>query len=114
MYSGLNMEGFLSLPNEVIELIGKQVIGSPQLGAGLQAWCHLTTTCKRLYAMQLPGSAFEWSIELDFDPEGESPRWPFHTWRSVTWPAWHSGLADFSRCTMGNAAHTINTQIDGQ
>ena len=62
------MAGFLALPNEVVELIGERVIERH----GLRAWCRMTSTCKRLWSMQLPGSAYAWSIDFDFDIEGES------------------------------------------
>ena len=63
------MVNFLSLPDEVIELIGKHVIKRHD---GLKAWCRLTSTCKRLWSAQLPGSAYSWSIEPDVDIERKS------------------------------------------
>ena len=56
------MAGFLALPNEVIELTGMRVIRRRN---GIRKWCRLTTTCKRLWDMQLPGSASEWSVDLN-------------------------------------------------
>lgn len=64
------MTGLLSLPDEVIELIGKEVLSSRQIG--LRNWCKLTSTCKRLWDMQLPGSTIHRSLDLNKDIEGES------------------------------------------
>ena len=63
------MVGFLSLPDEVIELVGEQVTGSQK--EGLRDWCRVTSTCTRLWAMQLPGSASVWSVRLCSDNEGK-------------------------------------------
>ena len=62
------MVGLLSLPDDVIELVGKQVI----YRQGLRAWCQLTSTCKCLWGMQLPRSAQSWSVSPDVDIKGES------------------------------------------
>ena len=64
------MAGLLSLPDEVIEVVGKHVIG--RLREGLKKWCQVTTTCTRLWEMQLPGSASEWWMSPDFDLSGKS------------------------------------------
>ena len=66
----VTMIGLLSLPDELIELVGKAVIDSRQ--AGLREWCRVTSTCKRLWAMQLPESISEWSLDLDDELGGES------------------------------------------
>ena len=55
LHHNLSMEGLLSLPNDVIELVGEHVIGTNR--AGLREWCRVTSTCKRLWHMQLPESA---------------------------------------------------------
>ena len=64
------MMGFLSLPDEIFELVGKRVIGSTK--AGLRDWCRVTSTCKRLWGMKLPESHLSWSVDLDDDIEGQS------------------------------------------
>ena len=67
------MVGLLSLPDEVIELIGVQVLRNSHFD--LRDWCQVTRTCKRLWGMQIPGSATEWGLDLDEEYEdirGES------------------------------------------
>ncbi len=66
------MAGFLSLPDELIERVGEQVIRSYDIGLSLRAWCRVTCTCKRLWEMQLPGSAVGWDMKLYNVSEGES------------------------------------------
>lgn len=68
--TGLKMAGLLSLTNDLIELVGKHVIRNPD--AGLEAWCLVTSTCKRLWDMQLPGSSSEWLLDMEYDFQGES------------------------------------------
>ena len=68
--SELKMVGLLSLPDELLEAVGTQVIGCDK--AGLREWCRVTSTCKQLWDMQLPGSASQWSMDLEGDIEGES------------------------------------------
>ena len=64
------MVGLLSLPDELVEHVGKAIIDSRQ--DGLREWCRVTSTCKRLWDMQLPESTIEWSLDLDDDFVGES------------------------------------------
>ena len=64
------MVGLLSLPDELIELVGQQAMCDQE--DGLRKWCQLTSTCKRLWDMQLPGSASEWCIDLNAGIEGQS------------------------------------------
>ncbi len=67
------MTGLLSLPDEVIELIGVQVLSNSNFD--LRAWCQVTRTCKRLWGMQIPESASEWTVDPDegyVDIRGES------------------------------------------
>ena len=66
----LIMVGLLSLPDEVIELVGKQVIRWH--GDGVRAWCRVTSTCKYLWDMRLPDSAVAWSMDLDKSIKGKS------------------------------------------
>ena len=68
MYIDFVMMGFLSLPDEIVELVGEQVINRH----GVKAWCRVASTCTRLWGMQLPDSADSWAIEPDVDIEGES------------------------------------------
>ena len=62
------MVGFISLPEEVIELVGEHVIR----GHGLKAWCRATSTCKRLWGMPLPGSTYRWCLKANIHMRGES------------------------------------------
>ena len=71
MNTNLSMSEFLSLPDEVIELVGRYIIDD-WWGDGLRKWCHLTTTCKRLWHMQLPESSREWLVDVDNGMRGES------------------------------------------
>ena len=61
LHASSKMTGFLSLPDEVVELIGKRVVDRYDLSA----WCRVTSTCKRLWGMQLPGSASSWTLCID-------------------------------------------------
>ena len=56
------MVDFLSLRDEVIELVGNEVMSGRE--AGLRMWCRATSTCKRLWDMQLPSSAIEGYVPL--------------------------------------------------
>ena len=64
------MVSFLSMPDDVIKLVGKRIIGSRH--AGLREWCRVTSTCKRLWTMQLPDAAFAWSVESKTGMIGKS------------------------------------------
>ncbi len=46
------MASILSLPDELIELLGI----ATERHAGIKAWCGLTSTCRRLWRLQLPDS----------------------------------------------------------
>ena len=35
-------------------------------------WCQVTSTCKQLWGMQVPGSASEWELNQSVSSEGES------------------------------------------
>ena len=67
MCTGVTMMGLLSLPDEVIELVGMHF-----LEPGLRQWCQVTTTCKRLWDMQLPESSFDWVVDLADGMESKS------------------------------------------
>ena len=69
-HAGFERVGLLSLSNDLIKLVGQQVIKSPD--AGLRAWCRVTSTCKRLWDMQLPESSSEWRLDVREDFEGET------------------------------------------
>ena len=43
------MASILSFPNEVLELTRDQAL----MGPGFQRWCKLTSTCRRLWGLQL-------------------------------------------------------------
>lgn len=62
------MADLLSLPSVLIELVVKQIIRTQEIG--LRDWCRAASTCKRLWSMQLPGEAIEWSVNLDIDIQG--------------------------------------------
>ncbi|CAL5225585.1 g8431 [Coccomyxa viridis] len=62
------MGDLLSLPDELIEIVGKHAIGTDQ--AGLREWCRATSTCTRLWKMDLPGSASSCHLDLDNDIRG--------------------------------------------
>lgn len=48
-----SMASFLSLPDELIELVGI----AAEEHAGIKAWCRLTSTCRRLWGPATsPGS----------------------------------------------------------
>ena len=70
MYTVYTMAGLLALPNDVIELIGKHFVTSSSLYV-FRRWCRVTTTCKRLWIMQLPKSSFEWSVDLNDGMDGD-------------------------------------------
>ena len=62
-----------SLPDELIERVGKHIIRSNEQPE-FRDWCRLACTCKRLWDMQLPGSVsewLEWAVNLDGNIEGE-------------------------------------------
>ena len=46
------MASILSLPDELIELLGT----ATERHVGIEAWCRLTSTCRRLWRLQLPES----------------------------------------------------------
>ncbi len=62
--------------------------------------------------MQLPGSAFEWSLDLDDAFKGESKvktaQYGHFVMHGMTYHA------DLSRCTLDIAPHTIDAQTLGQ
>ena len=64
------MASLLSLPDELLEAVGTQVISRDK--AGLREWCRVTSTCKRLWDMELQDSASKWSLYHGGDIEGES------------------------------------------
>ena len=66
----ITMPRFLSLPVELIERVGEQVISRQQ--AGLKTWCKVASTCKRLWRMQLPESAATWAMDIDVNVKGMS------------------------------------------
>ena len=67
---GLKMPGLLLLSDDLIELVRKQALESPK--AGVRAWCRVTSTCKRLWDMQLLESSAEWHLDMGKNIRGES------------------------------------------
>ena len=57
------------MPDELIEIVGQYVIGTDQ--AGLREWCQATSTCTRLWKMDLPGSASSCHLDLDNNIRGK-------------------------------------------
>ena len=102
------MVGLLSLPDEVVELVGKHVIKRHD---GLKAWCRLTSTCKRLWGAQLPGSAYSWSIKPDVDIEGKSKASALSL--ALCKVPLSLSLASPRRCALAITADTINAVTVG-
>ena len=110
--TNLNMIGLLSLTNDLIELVGKQVIEDP--GAGLETWCRMTSTCQRLWAMQLPDSSSEWHLHMDDDIRGKSKMKQAHLAQGdllCMCKIYHIAM---NRCTVDITAHTLNKQALNQ
>lgn len=61
------MASILSLPDEVIDIIGHFT----EWHVGIKAWCRLTSTCKRLWRMQLPRSRRGWEFDSETTIEGK-------------------------------------------
>ena len=55
------MVGLLSLPDELIEHLGRGIICSNKCGR-FRKWCRVASTCKQLWHMQLPGTTSEWFV----------------------------------------------------
>ncbi len=101
------MAGFLSLPDELIELVGRQAIKTCSY-AGLRQWCQMTSTCKRLWAMQLPGSAERWCVDLDDGMEGESKSTFAAAGNTSCLYLEPESVAVVSRCSLGDASRTTD------
>ena len=56
-----NMASILSLPDEVLEIIGKKT----EQHLGIKAWCRLTSTCRHLWMLQLPHSCRGYVLSSD-------------------------------------------------
>ena len=65
-----SMASILSLPDELIERIGT----AAEKRAGFKAWCRLTSTCRRLWGLQLPQARRGWSLPYRTDIEGKLHR----------------------------------------
>lgn len=67
-----SMASILSLPDELIEIIGTHVMRAtfrePE-DMAVVAWCRLTSTCRRLWSLQLPQShrGMTYPVRLDMD-----------------------------------------------
>ena len=52
------MATILALPDELIEVVGTHVMswryGDDPRHVGIKAWCRITSTCRRLWKLQLP------------------------------------------------------------
>ena len=107
------MIGLLSLSNDLIELVGKEIIVDEE-DSGLEAWCRVTTTCKRLWDMQLPESSSEWLLEMNDDIRSESKirQLQLAQGNVLCMCKWYH--VAMSRCTMDTAANAINKQVVGQ
>ncbi len=64
-----SMASLLSLPDEVIDIIGI----ATERWAGIKAWCRLTSACRRLWRLQLPQSRHGWAIPSNLNVEGMFP-----------------------------------------
>ena len=68
------MASILSLPDEVLEMLGEMT----EQHQGIKAWCRLTSTCRRLWMLQLPYSYRGCTLSSDYedgiDIEGKLPR----------------------------------------
>lgn len=71
------MTSILSLPDEPIERIGL----ATEEHAGINAWCRLTSTCRRLWRLQLPQARRGLSLPSWVDIEGKLHRRPLSTWQ---------------------------------
>ena len=60
------MASLLSLPDEIIDIIGTVT----ERHVGIKAWCMLTSTCRRLWRLQLPQSRRGWAIPTELNIEG--------------------------------------------
>lgn len=60
------MASILSLPDELIELLG--IVTKRHVG--IKAWCRLTSTCRHLSRLQLPGSHLGTILSFDTKIEG--------------------------------------------
>lgn len=105
------MVGLLSLPDELIEHLGRGIICSNKCGR-FRKWCRVASTCKQLWHMQLPGTTSEWFVDLDRDIEGESEK----VCSSCANPACHACATDYhagsSRYTLGIAANSASSYIN--
>ena len=63
-----SMANLLSLPDEVIDIIG---IATKER-VGIEAWCRLASTCRRLWRLQLPESSRGCEIPPEFNIAGMS------------------------------------------
>ena len=107
------MIGLLWLPDDLIEAVGKQVISkTPYHQIGLRDWCRITSTCKQLWHMQLPGSAFKWFVDFDITLEGGSKVTPVLFTRIISPSLCNLVYAHYSRCTLDIAAGDVDTRAD--
>ena len=68
-FDAYSMANILSLPDEVIELRGE----ATERHVGTKAWCRPTSTCRRLWSLQLPGSHLGTVLSFDTKIEGRQP-----------------------------------------
>ncbi len=76
-----SMASLLSLPDEVIDIIGI----ATERRLGIKTWCRLTSTCRHLRTMQLPQSRDGWAIPWDYQATIERM---MHKLLSRTWQYW--------------------------
>ena len=61
--------GIVSLPDEVLQLVAQQTIGTH---LGIRRWCKLASLCKRLWDLQLLPTKVTCSITCDQGEEGNA------------------------------------------
>ena len=87
-----SMASILSLPDELIELIGI----AAEEHAGVRAWCRLASTCRRLWGLQLPQARRGWSLSCPLDIEGKLHRRQLSTRPYVVFAAAYSLVKTFT------------------
>ena len=81
-----SMASILSLPDELIELLGV----ATERHVGIKAWCRLTRTCRRLLKLQLPDSHRGVCLSDGTKNEGRSP------WQRLSERQLQAHLGEFS------------------
>ena len=103
------MMSLVLLPDELVEAVGKHVLHRH----GLRAWCRVTSTCKRLWGMQLPGSADGWSVRSSDDIEGESKVSALSLAQCNLPCTYHRACVTLRRRSLGVTACKVNALIAG-